>query len=354
MEQEKGTPSRGQFNTLVQSGTANSNDFIHGTEKVVHGNGSDLADKKAWKGRAQRKVVSQALVVQLVAIAEKNNDPECAAQFWNTYHCQNKLVSHGGRTYGEYCKNRFCTLCNSIRKAEIINKYLPVISTWEDPQFVTLTEKAVPAEKLERWFFGVDKAFRRIRERCKKRHQRGKGLKIMGIKSLECNFNPKKKTYNPHFHLLVPNKEIAKLLKAEWLKTWTDDFAKPSAQHMRRVKNMEKDLIETIKYGSKIFTDFDANNKGKLPPEIYVVALYNIFKAMKPYRLFERFGFNLPATTKKEVTKKAVPVTQCEDFVFAIEVFDWINTKTGEGLTGYAPTAQLEWLLTENMNVDLF
>jgi plasmid rolling circle replication initiator protein Rep len=34
----------------------------------------------------------------------------------------------------------------------------------------------------------------------------------MGIKSLECNFNPKTRTYNAHFHFIVPSKEIAEML----------------------------------------------------------------------------------------------------------------------------------------------
>ena len=59
----------------------------------------------------------------------------------------------------------------------------------------------------------MNKAFSIIKERCKKRHQRGTGIQLIGIKSLECNFNPQKKTYNPHFHIIVPNKEIATLLK---------------------------------------------------------------------------------------------------------------------------------------------
>ena len=61
------------------------------------------------------------------------------------------------------------------------------------------------------------RAFDRIHNQCKKRHQRGKGIKLIGIKLLECNFNPAKQTYNPHFHLIVPNEEIAELLKSEWL-----------------------------------------------------------------------------------------------------------------------------------------
>jgi len=334
--------------TLAQTGT----NHFQSADNVIMGKGSDLADKKAWKGRAKRKKVAQALSVHLVAEVEKKGEPERKSAYWNTFHCQEKLTIHDGRSYGRYCKNRFCPLCNSIRKAEIINRYLPVVRTWEAPYFVTLTQKAVPAESLRKWFYGVNKAFRRIREKCKKRHQRGTGPHFMGIKSLECNFNPKKRTYNPHLHLIVPNIEMADLLIAEWLKIWTGEFSVEYAQHMRPIKNLERDLVETVKYGSKIFTDFDARNKGRLQKKIYVAALDNIYQAMKPYRIFERFGFNLPAAEKTR-TEKTVPKSQCKDAAYAMEVSDWIDTKTGEGVTGYTSTAELECLLMENVDMDL-
>ena len=201
--------------TLAQSGTADFSDTTHFPEKIVYGEGSEMGDKAVLKGRAKRKTISQVLNLRLIEAVEKKGETERKQGYWNTYHCQNTVVSHNGRIYGKYCKNRHCTLCCSIRKAEIINRYLPVIQTWEDPYFITLTVRAVPARKLETWLKGFKKAFRRIREKYKKRNQRGKGLKLVGIKSLECNFNPVKKTYNPHLHIVVPNEAIADILISE-------------------------------------------------------------------------------------------------------------------------------------------
>jgi len=341
------------INTLAQTGTNN----FQSPDKVVMGKGSDLADKKAWKGRAKRKKVAQALSVRLVAEVEKKGEPERKSAYWNTFHCQEKLTIYDGRSYGRYCKNRFCPLCNSIRKAEIINRYLPVIRTWEQPYFVTLTQKAVPAEKLGLWFSGVHRAFREIREKCKKRHQRGKGIKLKGIKSLECNFNPVARTYNPHLHLIVPNAEIAKTLITEWQKLWNrgkKKLASPYAQHSRRVENVERDLVELIKYGSKIFTEPDKckNPKSKIPPMIYAAALDNIFAAMKPYRLFERFGFNLPPQSKRGVHPPTL-LEQCNEWIFDPTLHDWHNLETGELLTGYLPPPQLQWILAQSIDTDL-
>ncbi|TWP23449.1 hypothetical protein ETU10_06890 [Apibacter muscae] len=152
---------------------------------------------------------------------------------------------------------------------------------------------------------GMYRAFSLILNRYKKRFQRGKAIQLIGIKSLECNFNPQRKTYNPHFHIITANLEIAEILKKEWLQIWkykdnpNQIVVSPKAQFIRKVENLERDLIEVIKYGSKIFTEPDIKRKSKkqnsnLAPMIYIQALDAIFTAMKGKRIFERFGFNLP------------------------------------------------------------
>ena len=64
------------------------------------------------------------MALSLIDVAKENGDVEREKAYWNTYYCQNSVITANGRLYGKYCKNRFCTLCCSIRKAEIINKYL--------------------------------------------------------------------------------------------------------------------------------------------------------------------------------------------------------------------------------------
>lgn len=54
---------------------------------------------------------------------------------------------------------------------------------------------------------------------------------------------------------------------------------------MRPVRDLESGLIEVIKYGAKIFTEPDLDNKmqGDITSTIYADALYNIFDGMKGY-----------------------------------------------------------------------
>jgi hypothetical protein len=354
MEKKNPKPLRGAIYTLAQSGTLKNGSIAESADRIVFGAGSELGDNKVWRNRAKRKTISQRLNLGLIQAAEKKGEPERIRGYWNAYYCQNRVVSHDGRIYGKYCKSRTCTLCCSIRKAEIINRYLPVLQKWETPFFVTLTAKAVRAEGLARRFFVFKKVFRRICEKHKKRNQRGNGQKLIGIKSLECNFNPAKQSYNPHFHVLVPNEWVADVLIKDWLKLWTRNFALPTAQHKRPVQDLERDLVEVIKYGSKVFTEPDTNKtaKGKSLPNIHTAALHNIVTAMEPYRIFERFGFNLPKV-EKERTFKVVPEGQSKEWVFNLPDHDWKNPKTEERLTGYTPTARLLWLLEDNMDTDL-
>ncbi len=320
---------------------------------LIKGKGTPIEGNKSLKNRAKRKVISQTMTLNLIDVVKQKGDTDRLQAYWNTYHCQNKLISHDGNLHGNYCKNRFCTLCLSIRKAEIINRYYPELKKWEDPHFVTLTVKAVSAKNLKKWIKGMKRAFKLISDRCKKRHQRGKGIKLTGIKSLECNFNPKKKTYNPHYHLIVANKEIANILKNEWLKQWTPKHSYHKAQHIRKVENMERDLIETIKYGSKIFTepDINKNTQNAFPQKIYAKALDTIFTALKNIRVFERFGFNLPQQQNNKTESKLI--TNYQEWIFDPYSHDWINTNNEQPLTSFSIKPELDYILNKYIDKEV-
>ncbi len=344
------TSLQGCFNTLAQNGTA----AFSKPAIIVNGNGSELSNIKAMKGRAKRKMITQTMMLSPVSVAEKYRSQERIKTYWNAYHCQNKVYTVNGRLHGKYCKTRHCTLCCSIRKAEVINNYLPIIKTWEKPFFVTLTIKARHIGNLNKFMKGMLQAFGKIYSRLKKRQQRNRGIKIMGIKSLECNFNAAKKTYNPHFHLIVCDEETANILIAEWLCQWTSKFAKRAGQDKRQIANLETALIEVVKYGSKIFTepDLDKKGQGKCDPNIYIAALDNIFNSMNGLRIFERFGFNLPKEIKNKETKIAI-AKEYYEWVYVLKYNDWLNSENELTLTAYEPELKLLKILEQNVDRNL-
>lgn len=333
--------------TLVESETIKSRQ----NQVLVNGKGSDLYNIEALKGRAKRKTRTQIMMLNLIKIAEENGDPELEKAYWNTYYCQQNLISVDGRFYGKYCKNRFCSLCCSIRKAEMINKYYPILKQWQEPYFLTLTVKSCNASNLNRYIKKFIQGIQRINAKHRKRFQRGKGIKLVGVRSLECNFNPKTKTYNPHFHIITKDKKTAEILMAEWLKLWTTKFAKRPAQNIQKVRDLESGLIEIIKYGSKIFTEADLKDKAKREKTVYIYlkALDSILTAMKGKRIFDRFGFDLPQLTISKAPKHQI-LTKYDEWEYNPEISDWENVMTGERFSGYELPESLQAILEHNIN----
>ncbi len=335
-----GTHGGSAVNTLAQTGTDTQT-----TQPaiIISGRGTDMGGNP--KSRAKRKMVGQVMAINLAAIAKKEGDEDGRQSYWNTYHCQKRLYEFEGRYYGRYCKNRFCPLCCSIRKARIINEYMPVIRQWENPYFVTLTVKAHPAKDLPRLCKKLLKAFQLITQKYRKRAQRGIGPKLIGVRSLECNFNPVRKTYNPHLHIIVATREMADILVGEWKALWGKKLTYWKCMHMRPVKDLERDLIETAKYGTKIFTDPDIQERStsKTSRKVYAAAFRNIIKAFKGSRIFDRFGFNLPPSPK--IAQGARMVTEYKEWEYLSEFFDWHHVENELVLTGHHPTPELNNLL---------
>lgn len=317
---------------------------------VLYGKGTALNNSKAVERRAKCKLITQTTMLTLIDVAKEKGAFDRVKSYWNTYHCQNKIITSGNRMYAPHCKNRFCTYCCGIRKAELINKYLPILQTWEEPYFVTLTVKAVKATRLRLMIEAINKAFCQIKGKHSKRGERGTGTRIMGLKSLECNFNPIYRTYNPHLHLIVPDKETAELLINEWLEKWTTKYTHRDAQNYRKVEDKEKDLVEVIKYETKIFTEPDSKKKkGKKGTAIiYTRALDNIYAAMKGARLIDKFGFKLPKTEKTKTEGKLVE--DCMIWQYDLNNRDWLNEDHESTLAAYVPDFQLENILKSNID----
>jgi len=166
------------------------------------------------------------------------------------------------------------------------NRYFPVLESWKEPYFLTLTVKSCKAENLNVMLEWMMQTFDKIYQKLKKRNQRGKGIKIVGIKSLECEFNPIQKTYNPHFHLIVASREVSETLRKEWVTIWKARDKRLvvwSAQKSEAVFDRQGALMEIIKYGTKIFTPSDVDNKSLnlKGGNIYAAAMYNIIAAMR-------------------------------------------------------------------------
>lgn len=347
---QKNSIGREYLDTLGQFGTTKTQK--HNIE--LPGAGSDITDKTVLKSKAKKKLITHKVVLPLIDYAKKKNNQPMVKSLWNTYHCLNKVITSNHKLHGKYCKNRICTICNGNRKAEMINKFLPIVQNWEEPYFVTLTAKSCYAYKLHERMRDTKRAFEIIEERMKKRYHRDTGPKLVAIKSLECNFNPAKRWYNPHFHILVATKELAEILKQEWLNLWTEEYTSYKGQKIRAVENTERDLIEVVKYSSKILTEPNPGKKSKrwkTTRRVYIAALYNILNAMKGLRLIDSYGFKVAKEQYKSVS--TTTVVEYQEHKYKSEIMDWVNEETGEILSGYIPTPELMNILHTQINTEL-
>ena len=346
--------SRGSIYTLGQSGTEKSLPLSFNHGKLVNGRGSEILDTASLTKRADKKMIAQKVILALIDDARKKGMGDWEKSLWNAYRCQQEIITSEGKVFGKYCKYRICPICSNIRKAEKINDYLPIVDSWSDPHFVTLTVKAVSAKRLDPVIDSMVKEFRKIKNAYRKREHRGTGKKLIGIRTLECNFNPKNRTYNPHFHVIVADKEMADTLKREWLRRSKPKWTHPAAQKIRAVKDTERDMIETIKYSAKILTEPDPRKekKDKGPRKVYISALNNILFALHGHHVFDRFGFNLPIK-KVKPESRLTHVTDFDSWAYDPSVSDWVNIETGGCLAGFIPEDEIASILRDGLDMDL-
>lgn len=328
---------------LRQGGTNNDNAF----------NGSLTRqgfNRPAMVKRARRKFLSQNLAYQLVAASRDDVFDSMESQYWTTVRCGDTVHFDGIETKSKYCNKRWCTVCNSIRTAQMIDKYQPVLEQWNDKHFVTLTIKSVTAKKLKFQIEEMLADLRRIRDTAKKRHQRGKlENKPMAICKLECNYNPSSNTFNPHFHIVTSTLEFAELLRNEWQERHPADIVNSQAQDIRKAG--ADSVSEMFKY----FTKLISNTNGKR--EIYADAMNVIFRAVKGRRVFFHYGFKQnkkqdidtdPVDTEEtpsvDVDAMGDQVTDNDGPMpgtYKWNQNDWVGVSAGiEGrrLTGYEPS----------------
>lgn len=292
------------------------------------------SDKRTLLKRARRNYATTALSLLLVDTA-KSKGSLLYKSYWNSFYCSSTLTeSADGKIRGKYCKCRWCLVCNSIRTAQHINNYGPIVDTWSNAQFVTLTEKNCKGVDLSDRITAMTKLFTGIKEVLYRRYRRGRSAEpLVGIRKLECTYNPYTDEYNPHFHLIIKDPEHAEFVRSEWLKR--NELAGEQGQ---QVKPCEPGTLpELFKYMTKLL--IGGKSEKKL---MHTSALDTIFQAMKGRRTIQNFGFKVGKGEEEE--EEPTDVTE-EDVVAVLqwcqEGSDWYYTNgdnAGEGLTGYQPS----------------
>lgn len=324
------------LDTLAQLVTKGENETLEIVRKTK------ISDRQTLLKRARRKYLSSHLSVELTEHAKSVNSI-LEKSYRNSIYCCKTLSStpDGGIT-GNYCKTRWCLICNSIRTAQHIIAYSPIISSWSNPHFVTLTEKNCKADCLSDRITAMQKIFTQIKNKNRQRVFHNSSVeRLTGIRKLECTYNFRTDEYNPHFHLIVNSRSTADFILSEWLNR--NELAKQQGQDVRKADL--KSCMELFKYMTKILV----KTSGSLDAckTIHAPSLDIIFNAMRRRRTIQTFGMkkvvNADIITEKDpcitedLERLAVQIYEWEQ-----GVTDWVNVDTGELLTGYSPPSVLQ------------
>jgi hypothetical protein len=258
----------------------------------------------------------------------------------STMRCASTLSQDGAEITGKYCRQRWCLVCNRIRTAKLIGAYLPEMATWADPHFVTLTVPNVEAAQLH----NAVRTMLATMPRLARGIRRTDGLELRAIRKLEVTWNPRRRDYHPHLHLIVDGRATADALVRRWLAVNPD--ANPAAQDVRSCSGPGA-MKELFKYFTKLLAKGIDGERTAPPPRV----LDTMFKAVRGLRTFQPMGFVAPkldddeAMTLNSTTTSPDPTRELVKWEWAGELADWMDYSTGALLSGYEPPETMRELV---------
>lgn len=300
--------------------------------------------------RQKNKALSKHVAIQMV---NGNKESRLKKQYWNTYHCCNTLIydDKTKKLIGRYCKNRICIVCNRIRMAKNIKEFVPLLATWKEMGFVTLSTVNCCEGEIRNQV----SEYMRVIELIKKKWNYKKKKEVLdlgfseyeykkliysepqdyilqAVVKIEVTYNENRNDFHPHLHLLVNGYEQS-------------DFVANSFYEIMKRRKMTIDLqaqmvkradidsvIEMMKYFTKIFSS--SKNGLSLNPkkldtiltELYKIPLVRCIGITKREREFYMKKFEKVAEINIDLgNEKKV-------YEWVDSIFNWVEKKSGEML----------------------
>ena len=279
-----------------------------------------------WQRNAERKGVSLPIHV---ALAELRNERE--SYYRNCIYCAGTLViKPDGKIRANYCNGRLCPICQAIRTAKAMNKYLPTIETFGAPHFLTLTRQTVRDDMLLKTVEQMKAEFTRSKDTLRK-----VGIKLHGLRKLEITCTDSAGRFNPHFHCIIEGEEQANAILDEWMKRH-HSIARLEAQCLKFIDSTNRHALRTIfGYVTKLITPFEQGGQ-PVPPE----CLDTIVAAVSQKRVLQPFGSLYGRGKDPDGPIQVEPVSYRSSVAFGIgehivynwqqDAQTWIDRSTGE------------------------
>lgn len=316
--------------------------------------------------KATAKYISNTLASFLTTCTNSN----LYKSYTITSECCNVLVQTGKQLTGCYCKQRWCTICNRIRTAKMINTYSEHLDNFTNPYFLTLTIENVNDEVftekniLKKTLKKMQQLWSKILtdlNRIKKQKKRFEPYILQGVKKLECTYNFEEHTYHPHYHFITENENIAFDILQRWL-FWSKNFKFNVNHKGQDVRPLEgkKGYLELFKYFTKIVSktneieviELSNNNfKSKKKEAIVIPALDTIFNAMSGKRVYDSFGIDVKNTENDfDLFSVEVENLMYQNVNWSWKNDNWYNDYTGTPLAGIIDTDKINKLFTNVFN----
>jgi hypothetical protein len=279
--------------------------------------------------RSLKKVLSQNTAIKIKTFVENNcpEDEMMIRKMIRQIMCAVRLEVYDNDIVKSYfCREKTCLVCNSIRLAKFLDKYLDKIKAEEKLYHMVLTVKNPVANSLKDT---IDKMYSFFQNSMIKKDKRYKELnkEIKFIRSFEATLKEETKTFHIHFHILLGGKleeevkEYGNIMISYWLKYFGEEKANIKGQYL---EEQTRSILENFKYLFKINDISDSNIK----------MVYQLLIATAGRRLFTAKGF--PYEKKITDMLKEVEYNDIEEaklistFHYKKDCKNWINPDTGE------------------------
>lgn len=275
--------------------------------------------KKAFKKRRRSKAITVAMSSKLAAL-----DNDRKKGYFRAYHCAEVMYQEGKKITSGYCGHRCCVVCNRIKSARMMQGYAEPLLNLPDIHFLTLTSPNVEAGLLSDEINRMLSVWRKIYRNIKINY---KGLDMRGMYKLECTYNYKSKTYNPHLHFIVSTGETAKEIKRQWLKNHKENIegneAKEWAQDLRKAD--KNSLHELFKYVTKSVVNKNYS----------ATAMDVMYEAMSHRNTYYRMGVKKIKAINDDIEDLSSQIIEFKSeridlWKWCNDISDWYSTTTGE------------------------
>ena len=320
---------KGSSNTGNCSHTVILDSLVQSEKYRDFGKGTTVQDTiKRLQKRAGRKYFSIPVHIRL---AELCNDRE--QYYRNCIYCASTLIQEAdGRIRTSYCNGRLCPICQAIRTAKAMNKYVPLIETFNDPHFLTLTRTTVQARALPDTVERMCNEFSLSNRTLAKR-----GIKVHGLRKLEITCNHETGKFHPHFHCIVEGEEVANALLDQWLKR-NATTAQRVGQELQRIIAGDPEALRTMfGYVTKLVTPYESG-KIPVPAECLDIIVSALFKrrTLQPYGILFGGGNNTEQPIEPEPIAYVSPInSEIHERIFwdwEQDARTWVDRETGEQL----------------------